>query len=265
MKIVIIMLHFGKVATTKDCLNKLKSKIGNNTLVLINNTNDDVSELTKIIPKTIQIDNRSNLGFAKGVNQGISKALKDKTVEAIFLMNNDLSISYGNFNQLALTYGKFPTAGIVSPILHHPGGYDWGGKFNEWTGMVKHKNWNNKPKTVQSVAHVAGAAMLIKRELIEKIGMLDERFFLYYEDLDFCLRALSAGYTIHINPDIVAEHEVSAGSSAMRRTRYQWKSHLQFCTKHVFKLVYPTAYLYDLIFYPLIIVKIYLRSLIHNT
>jgi len=266
MKIAIIILHFGKIETTRSCLRDLSKKIGDNQLILINNTPEDISSLTKIIPHTILIDNRANLGFAKGVNQGIKRALANKSIKAVFLMNNDLSLSFGNFSQLALTYGKFPTAGIVSPILHHGGGpaspagvYDWGGLFNKWTGMVKHKNWGNKPKTILSVTHVAGAAMLIKKEVIEKIGMLDERFFLYYEDLDFCLRALSADYTIHINPDIVAEHEVSAGSNPLGRTRYQWRSHLQFVTKHLFKKVAPTAYLYDLIFYPLILARILLN------
>jgi GT2 family glycosyltransferase len=272
MKIAIIILHFGKIETTRACLRELSKKIDGNQLIIINNTPADITSLTKIVPHTILIDNRTNLGFAKGVNQGIRRALEDTSIEAVFLMNNDLTLSFGNFNQLALTYGKFPAAGIVSPILHHSGGpaspagvYDWGGQFNKWTGMVKHKNWGNKPKTILSVTHVAGAAMLIKKVVIEKIGMLDERFFLYYEDLDFCLRAFSADYTIHINPDIVAEHEVSAGSNALGRTRYQWRSHLQFVTKHLFKKVHPTAYLYDLIFYPLILVKIFLRSLIHNT
>jgi len=251
MKIAAIILHFGKVETTKNCLKELKDKIGDNQVILINNTQDDISPLTNIIPGTKFINNPSNLGFAAGANQGINLASKNKSITHILLLNNDLTITHGSLNQLLLTFAKFSTAGVVSPVLHHGGGYDWGGKYNKWTGMVKHKNWENKPKTVQTVAHVAGAAMLISKEVIDKIGLFDERFFLYFEDLDFCLRSVQYGYTIHINPDVVAQHAVSSGSNAFVRTKHQWASHLKFVTKHLFRLVYPTAYLMDILIYPL--------------
>lgn len=260
MKIAVIILHYGKIQTTKNCLVQLKAKIEDNSVILVNNSQDDISALSKIIKDTSLIDNRKNLGFARGVNQGITLALKDHSVDAVFLMNNDLALVFGGFNQLKLVMSKIPSAGIVSPILHHAGGYDWGGKYSKLSGMVKHKNWPNKPKTIQSVGHVAGAAMLIKRSVLKEVGMLDERFFLYYEDLDYCLRAASKSYTIHITPDVVAEHAVSAGSSSLGRTKYQWVSHLKFVTKHLFKLAYPTAYLYDLIFYPLVLLKILLSG-----
>ncbi len=256
MKIAVIILHFGKLEKTKECLKNLRGKIGDNTVILVNNTTDDCKGLTLIIPGTKLIENGKNVGFATGVNKGITLVLKDKSITHFFLMNNDVNLETGNFNQLMLTFNKFPHAGIVSPVLHHAKGFDWGGKYNKWTGMVTHKNWENKPKTTQTVQHVAGACMLISRELIEKIGLFDERFFLYFEDLDFCLRAKEAGYTIHINPDVIAEHSVSASSSLVQRTLYQWHSHLQFVTKHLFKLAYPTAYLFDIIFYPLFLMKL---------
>jgi len=259
MKIAVIILHFGKLETTKNCLRELSKKIGDNQVIIINNTQDDCKGLTLVIPGTKLINNPSNLGFAAGVNQGLTLALKDKSITHFFLMNNDLSIIFGSFAQLLLTFAKFPHAGIVSPVLHHSLGYDWGGKYNKWSGMVKHKNWGNKPKTVQTVGHVAGAAMLISREVVEKVGMLDQRFFLYYEDLDFCLRTIEAGFAIHINPDVVAEHAVSAGSNLAARTKYQWASHFKFVNKHLFKLAYPTAYLYDIFIYPLWLIGSLLR------
>jgi hypothetical protein len=170
-------------------------------------------------------------------------------------MNNDLELSYGSFTELMRTFAKTPQAGIVSPILHHAGGYDWGGKYNPWTALVKHVNWNNKPKTILKVDHVAGAAMLISREAVERIGPLDERFFLYYEDLDYCLRAKDEGYTIHINPQVVAEHAVSRGSSRLGRTLHQWRSHIIFVAKHLPRTAYATALFTDIIFYPLITFK----------
>lgn len=251
MKIAVIILHYGSLSTTSSCLRALKSKISTHQVILVNNTKDDCQALKKIIPGTKLIDNQANLGFAKGVNQGIRLALKDASITHCFLMNNDLSVSFGSLQQLLLSFSKIKTAGIVSPILHHKGGYDWGGKYNKWTGMVRHKNWENKPKTIQSVDHVAGASMLISRPVLEQVGLFDERFFLYYEDLDYCLRTIKAGYSIHINPEVVSSHAVSASSAPFRRTIYQWHSHLQFVTKHLFRLTYPTAYLMDVVIYPL--------------
>jgi len=258
MKIAVIILHFGKLATTEHCLKELAKKIENHSVILVNNTSDNLTSLTQIIPGTKIINNQTNFGFARGVNQGIKLALTDPQIDSVLLLNNDLYISSGTLRDLALTFTKYTSSGIVSPILHHSGGYDWGGKYNRWTGTVKHKNWNNKPKTTLSVSHVAGAAMLISRSLIEHIGLFDERFFLYYEDLDYCLRAIKAGYFVHINPAVVAEHVVSAGTSRSRRTLYQWRSHFQFVTKHLLIQTYPTAYFYNLFFYPLI----YLKTLI---
>ncbi len=255
MKIATVMLHFGALATTRESLKLLRPKLSGHSLYLVNNSPDDITALTNIIPDTHLLDNRRNLGFAGGVNQGIRAALSDQQITHFLLLNNDLHISFGNLQQLLLTLSKINSAGIVAPILHHAGGFDWGGYFNRWTGLVKHKNWANKPKTVLSVDHVAGAAMLIPRTVIEKVGMLDERYFLYYEDLDFCLRVKKAGYTIHINPEIVADHAVSAGSRVWRRTLYQWVSHLKFVTYHLFQPVMPTAYFVDLLYYPLIFLK----------
>lgn len=251
MKIAVVILHYGEIQTTKNCLLKLRSKIGDHSVILINNTHDDCTGLLSIISGTQLINNPSNLGFAAGVNQGIALASNDPSITHFFLMNNDLSLSFGSFAQLLLTFNRINSAGIVTPVLRHAHGFDWGGKYSKWSGMVKHKNWGNKPKTLQSVSHVAGAAMLISAGVVKKIGLFDERFFLYFEDLDFCLRTLAAGFTIHINPDVEAEHAVSAGSNLFGRTKYQWSSHFKFVNKHLFKLVYPTAYFYDLLIYPL--------------
>lgn len=258
MKIAVIIVHFGKIETTKTCLKELNKKINNNRVILINNTSDDISSLAKIIPATQVIENKTNLGFAKAVNQGIKIALADPSITHILLLNNDLILSFGSLSQLTQAISQGKNVGIVSPILHHAGGYDWGGKYNKWLSMVKHANWPNKPKTVQSVAHVAGAAMLLSRQVVEVVGMFDEQFFMYYEDLDYCLRAAQAGFTINIVPDVVAEHLISSSTNSSQRAKYQWASHLKFINKHLFKLAYPTAYLYNLIFYPLVLLKLLL-------
>lgn len=256
MKIAIIVIHYGQLSTTRNCLLAIKQKITSHRLILINNTHEDIADLAKIIPETTLINNKTNFGFAKAVNQGISLASADPAIGAFLLMNNDLSFSFGSLDLLTKTFLTKPSCGIVSPILHHHQNlYDWGGKFNKWFGMVKHRNFEQRPKTILTVNHVAGAAMLIKREVVDKIGLFDERFFLYFEDLDYCLRAIKAGFTVHINPEVVAEHTISSSSNALSRTLNQWRSHIVFVAKYLPRTVYPTSLLTDIFFYPLITFK----------
>lgn len=261
MTSAVVILHYGDKSTTKKALKDLKKKIKDNILIIVNNTAQDISEFTKIIKNTQIIDNKSNLGFAKAVNQGITLALTNKSVDSALLLNNDLSISFGSIDMLRKTLFTSKNAGIVSPVLHHSDNiYDWGGKFNKWIANAKHQNFEQKPKRVIEVDHVAGAAMLIKKDLLDKIGMFDETFFLYFEDLDFCLRAKEAGYRILIDPEVVAEHEISKSSKVFKRTIYQWQSHIKFTAKYMFRGAYPTAIFYDVIFYPLVILKLLLTG-----
>lgn len=256
MNIAVIIIHYGDKARTARCLQDLRKKIGSDKLVLINNTETDIQDLVRVIPGTILIENKKNIGFAKAVNQGIKRAEKIPGVSGYFLMNNDLELSFGSIDRLKRIFIDKKSAGIVSPVLHHHGNqYDWGGKYSRWTGMVRHKNFEQKPKTVLTVGHVAGAAMLIDKKVVDKIGNFDERFFLYYEDLDYCLRAVKAGFTIHINPEVVAEHAVSAGSHVLGRTIHQWRSHLLFVIKHIPLMAYPSAFIMDFFYYPLLILK----------
>ena len=90
---------------------RTKSKIGDHQVILINNTQDDISDFVKIISGTKLIDNPKNLGFAAGVNQGIKLVLSDQKISTILLLNNDLTITHGSLNQLLLTFAKFPPPG----------------------------------------------------------------------------------------------------------------------------------------------------------
>lgn len=260
-KSAVIIIHFGSLSNTKRTLSNLKKKIRDHKLILINNTQQDIANLTKIIPNTSLIQNSANLGFAKAVNQGIIIAFQDKSVDNIMLMNNDLILTFGTLEMLAKTLFSLPNVGIVSPVLKHSGNlYDWGGKVNKWLGIVKHQNFAQRPKKVLEVDHVAGAAMMIKRSMLEDIGYFDETFFLYFEDLDFSLRAKQAGYKILIDPEIVADHDLSSSSNPIQRIFYQWQSHIKLLMKHLPKTILPTAFLYDTIVYPLILLKTLLSS-----
>lgn len=258
MKIALVMVHYGSLENTKNTLLSLKNKLSGLSCYLINNTQDDLATLANILPATIIINNPTNQGFARSVNLGI-KAASKAGCDTILLLNNDLSWTSGTLSQLTRVLTSHASTAIVTPVLKHVGGYDWGGRLSRWTGLVTHHNWPNPPKTVQKVTHVAGAAMLLKVETLKQIGYFDERFFMYYEDVDLCLRLIQAGYEIRINPEVVITHQISGSSQTFTRTLNQWRSHLRFVFKHLGRHIYPTALLIDLIVYPLFAIKSFLR------
>lgn len=256
MTLVVIMIHYGTRENTATSLQALQHKLKDSRLILINNTSQPLAELAHIVRDTIIVENRENIGFAKAVNQGLKIALKFSECKYILFLNNDLTITQGKIQDLIATFIKKPNCGIVSPILYHSQGlFDWGGRLNKWTGLVNHLNFREKPKTILTSEHTSGAAMLIKRQLVENIGLLDERFFMYYEDVDYCLRAREAGYSIHLNPQVTAAHLLSAGSGASTRIVMNWRSHLLMVNKYLGSKIFPTAYLMDILFYPLIYIK----------
>ena len=255
MSIALVIIHYGDLAHTRACLTSLAGKIQGEPVMVVNNTPDDLSSLKKIVPQLTLIENHANLGFAKAVNRGIREALQDPEVEAVLLVNNDALLEQGALSELKLALRKFPTAGILAPMLNHAGGYDWGGTYSPWWGKVAHRNWPNTPKTYIKVDHVAAAAMLIRRAVLEQVGYFDERFFLYYEDVDYCLRVRRAGYTIQLVPDVVFGHLGSASSGRPKRTLVEWQSHGKFVLKYLPRSVYPTGILVDLVLYPLYLLK----------
>ena len=255
MSIALVIIHYGALEHTRACLASLAGKMHDESAIVVNNTTDDLTNLKQISPKLMLIENGTNLGFAKAVNLGIRRALKNPEVDAVLLVNNDATLEQGALSELSLALRKFPAAGILAPLLHHAGGYDWGAKLNPWLGTVHHKNWPNKPKTAIHADHVAAAAMLIRRRVFAQVGYFDERFFLYYEDVDYCLRVRQAGYAIQLVPDVVFAHQGSASSGRLKRTLAEWQSHLKFSVKYMPRPVYPTAFLADLVLYPLYLLK----------
>lgn len=160
--------------------------------------------------ETVVVDNsppNMNLGFAAGVNVGIKLALKNGA-ERILLVNPDVKISPSQLKTLA----EYP-ADIVSPVLKFKRNgrwvYDFGGKVNWTLGRTYHIE-SASPKTFSNsqIEYVSGACMLIKKEVFKKIGYFDERFFMYFEDADFCLRSKRAGLDVAVDPDVVVEHQI---------------------------------------------------------
>jgi len=219
-KIFVIVLNFNGKATLNDCLTSVfTSDYPNFEIVLVDNNSKDGSfEQAKLnFSRSHFIKNSENVGFSKGNNVGIRYAL-EKFADYIFLLNNDATIERNTLSLLMATANNNPAAGIISPtILSGDKKQVWfaGGKI-QWSKMKTIHLTELATKLPFSSEYLSGCAMLIKKEVFKKIGLFNERFFLYYEDADFSLRTKKAGFDLLIDPSARIHHFEQSSSNASK-------------------------------------------------
>lgn len=234
-KIAIVIVNWNGHADTAACLSSLQKLhtdgITVETIVVDNGSTDDsVARLSKAFPAVTILRLDENLGFTGGNNTGIRYALK-RSADYIWLLNND---TVADPESLSLA-GAFsdPTVGIAGSKIYFAPGREYHRnryKKNErgrvfWFagGLVDWANMYASHRGVDEVdagqydssgdtMFVTGCSMMIRRSVLEKIGLLDDKFYLYLEDVDICLRARAAGFRLIYYPRSVVWH-VNAGSS----------------------------------------------------
>ncbi len=209
-KVFIIILNWNGWPDTRECLASLeKINYENFEVVLIDNASKGDYRLptTDYRFKITAIYNQENLGFATGNNQGIKIAL-EQNANYILLLNNDTTVEVDFLEKLIDAAQDDEKTGIVGPVIHYhdePKKIQFaGGKINWLKTKGEHLTVINAlqpPLKLRGgagelylVDYITGCCLLIKREVIEKIGLLSEDYFLYYEDADWCLQAKKAGY-----------------------------------------------------------------------
>lgn len=200
--ITIVILTWNGLEYTRACLESLRAHtpLGNDIQVLVvdNGSTDGTLPHLRSLDWIRLIENGRNLGFVRGNNVGIRATPKDHDV---LLLNNDIVIPQGGWlEEIRRVAYSADDVGIVScrlvfpdERLLHAGAYMPLGSFwgQQIGSLEKDVNQYNADRDVQCVV---GACMYIKRPVLEAIGLLDEAFFSYFEDTDFCLRAKEAGF-----------------------------------------------------------------------
>lgn len=238
-KVYIVILHFGDINTTKKCIASLiKNERQYNKIIVVNNNVASISSKDFLSTTIHVINNNKNLGFAGGVNIGIQYALSQKATH-VYLLNNDTIISSALLPSLLDVFSHSDDVGIVAPAISFKKNrkklFDIGGKFNAFLGRTSHEEVSKiLDKSPHKATYVSGCAMVIDSNVFRKIGLFDEKFFLYYEDVDFCLRAKKAGFLCAVNPSVVIEHELSksAGKGSSFAVYHQTRSGLLFGDKY---------------------------------
>jgi GT2 family glycosyltransferase len=180
------------------------------------------------------VRNEKNLGFSGGNNVGIKKALQEGA-EWVLLLNNDAWVEKGFIAGLKLKLSK--SGGIVGlPLIE--GDYTaYYGKIRWLKSTLKHRYHPLYAATLRKNAnyYAIGGGMAIHKNVFEKIGFLDEKYFLYFEDADFCIRASRAGINISFIDEPKARHQVSGTTKKLGSPlllRYHYRNSLYFNFKN---------------------------------
>ncbi len=220
-RVFIIILNWNGWQDTIECLDSLKKiNYPDYEIVVVDNGSTDGS--ADIIQKKYSqgiffIETGKNLGFAGGNNIGIKYAL-ERGADLILLLNNDTKVAPDFLTKLVEVAQSDFKIGIVGPKILFWNQPDriWfgGGKINWLKTKGEHIDYrkidtttpSNKPKKSD---YISGCCLLIKREVVDKIGLLNDDYFLYYEDTDWCLKAKEAGYKIIYVPASCIWHKAS--------------------------------------------------------
>jgi GT2 family glycosyltransferase len=218
----VIVLNWNGERVIEACLRSLRGVVGVSlqTIVVDNASTDSSPEIVRrVFPEVELIRNEDNLMFAEGNNVGLRRAVEGGG-ELFLLLNNDTEVDPDFAVRMLEVMEQHPDAGIVGPKIFY---FDdpkriWygGGDFYPFVWIPRHLNIRKIDGTFEEsggvTGYVSGCALLVRRGVIEEIGLLDPGYFIYCEDVDFCLRAIRAGWRCYYEPSAKVWHKVSSSS-----------------------------------------------------
>lgn len=220
-KVAVIVPNWNGKEHLKKCLDSLVAQSQQASVFVIDNGSSDGSEkIAKNYPgiQLIQLD--ENKGFAGGVNIGIKRAL-DEGYKYIALFNNDAEAEKDWLKHLVACADKYPKAGIVAPKFMRSDKVhiDSTGDFYSIWGLPLPRGRNEKDSgqydKAEEVFGGTGGASLYRAKMLEQIGLFDEDFFAYFEDVDISFRAQLAGWKVRYQPAAIAYHKIGGTSSKL--------------------------------------------------
>lgn len=219
-KVSIILINYNGDNDTVACVNSLrKLNYENYEIIVVDNASRTQEELEQKLPdEVIYIKSGKNLGFSGGNNLGVEYAIKHEA-DYILLLNNDTVVEPDFVEKLVAGADRHDDAGILTGkiVYYNKPDYLWyaGGYMNLDKARIHHYHIREKDfndTNDKAVTFATGCLMMMPRIVIEKFGFLDDVFFMYSEDAEYCARILKNGYKIWYIPTAKIYHKVSASS-----------------------------------------------------
>lgn len=205
-KVFIVILNFNSFEDTKECLTSLMNvQYINREIIIVDNCSTDGS-YEKLLAEFSQykiMKSTQNLGYASGNNIGIKYALV-KGADYVCLLNNDVVVEADFLSKVINVLENDKSIGIAGPCICEYTRRNvvqaMGADINLFTGLTqgkyKGKEYNDIPPKNEIVDYLGGACFVCKREVFEKIGLIPENYFLFFEETEFCLKASRLGYKL---------------------------------------------------------------------
>lgn len=202
-----VILNWRDPSNTLSCVQSLKDLTQLSEIIIVHNESDrspfPPGTFTSIATPVIEVFNPENRGFSAGINTGIQQALISKC-DAVLLINNDAVLA-SNAIELLISALNTSDVGMVAPFILNPDE-----SLQASGASVKMRSLSVNEKSSQDFDFLTFACVLIKSSTFEKVGILDEAFFMYWEDVDFGLRVKAAGLELIVVPEATAIHAVSS-------------------------------------------------------
>lgn len=242
--VYVVILTWNQRETTLECLESLAQMTYPNFRIVVvdNGSTDGTAEaIENRFPDVEIIVNERNLGYPGGCNVGLRYALSQGAIY-IFAINNDVSVDPTILDELVRE--ATPDVGILMPKIYFASDpqriWSVGGCRNPLTLEMNRRGDRQLDQgqweEVLEQDYLIGCAHLFSRALLEEIGLLDAGYFLYYDDLDICIRAQQAGYRLLMVPKARMWHKVASSSGGVgtpRERYYMARSNVRFLRKHV--------------------------------
>lgn len=256
--ISIITVNYNGFQDTCEMIASIQANLHSCTyeLIVVDNGSqqNEAMLIQQVHPNVKTIRSEKNTGFAGGNNIGISEAQG----KYIFLLNNDTLIQEDKLHLLIHQLDKHPEIGAISPKIKFafpPYNIQYAGftAFSKYTLRNKGIGFNKSDKgqydSPYPTSFLHGAALLFRREILDKVGKMPEIYFLYYEEMDWCNHIAQAGFQLWYNPRFTVYHKESSttGHASPLKTYYLTRNRLLYAYRNQKGYPFCISLLYQLI------------------
>jgi len=218
-KVAIIVLNWNGLGDTLECIESVLDQEYNNFFIIVvdnGSTDDSPAIIHERYPFITILKNENNTGFSLGNNSGMKKAF-ELGADYVWLLNNDTIVEADTLTRLVNTSAGLPDVGMISPTIYYYDQRDtiqFCGSYIDWERkcIIKMDDFIGFPNGHD--VSLWGTALLIKKEIIEKIGFLNEKYFAYHEDEEYSMRVARAGYKSMVEPQAKIYHKNSRSTGS---------------------------------------------------